>query len=58
MENTIEELVENYINWFYHENANSDDELWFLIDTILNSDKRQMMIDDMSDLMNKQKENE
>ena len=54
----LNELVENYISWFYHENANPDEELWFLIDTILSSDKKQKMLDVMSDLMNEQKETE
>lgn len=40
---TEEDLINNYIDWFYNDNSNPYDELRFLIDTILSSDKKHIM---------------
>ena len=37
---TKEDLIENYIDWFYNDNSNPYEELRFLIDTIMDSDKK------------------
>ena len=44
MEN-IDNLVETYMEWFYNENANSYDELRFLIETILISNERERILE-------------
>ena len=44
MEN-MDELIDTYIEWFYNENANSDDELRFLIETILISNERERLLE-------------
>lgn len=46
----IDNLVETYMEWFYNENTNTDDELRFLVECILQSNERQRMIDVMTDL--------
>lgn len=48
----IDNLVETYMEWFYNENTNTDDELRFLVECILQSNERQRMIDVMTDLSN------
>jgi hypothetical protein len=48
----IDNLVETYMEWFYNENTNTDDELRFLVECILQSNERQRMIDVMTDLNN------
>jgi hypothetical protein len=51
----IDNLVETYMEWFYNENTNTDDELRFLVECILQSNERQRMIDVMTDLNNQLK---
>ena len=48
----IDNLVETYMEWFYNENTNTDDELRFLVECILQSNERQRMISVMTDLNN------
>ena len=55
-EGSLIDLMKNYIHWFYDENTNPYEELYFLIDTILSSNKRQKMLERITDLMNEQKE--
>ena len=37
--------IETYINWFYNDNSNPYEELRFLIDTIMDSDKKHIIED-------------
>jgi hypothetical protein len=40
---TQEDLIDNYIDWFYTDNTDLYDELRFLIDTLLESDKKDII---------------